>query len=125
MAVTETKTGAWYGIASYGTELYTTASNSLAVDESVEGTSSVGSVTVIEGVGDTATPSGVLASTVVNDDLNVLMVFTPDSVEATASVNADQDDLHDGFRVETNFENAYYGQGVYGASIYGVRVQVT
>lgn len=121
MAVTETKTGAWYGLATYGTELYTTASNSLALSsaETVEATGSVGSVTVVEGIGDTATPSGVVGTTTVNDDLNVLMVFTPDSVEATGSVNADQDDLHNGFRVETNFANAYYGQGVYGASIYG------
>jgi len=119
MAVTETKTGAWYGIATYGTELYSTANSTLAVNESVEGTSSVGSVTVIEGVGDTATPSGVSATTTVNDDLLVKMVFTLQSVSATASVNADQDDLHTGFRVSTNFENAYYGQGIYGVSYYG------
>ena len=119
MAVTETKTGAWYGIATYGTELYTTASNTLDVDESVSATGSVGSVTIIEGVGDTATPSGVFATGVANDDLLVQMVFTLESTSATATVNADQDDLHNGFRVNTNFENAYYGQGIYGVSIYG------
>lgn len=119
MAVTETKTGAWYGLATYGTELYTTASNTLAVDESVAATGSVGSVTVVEGVGDTATPLGVSATGIANDDLLVRMVFIPDSVSATVSVNAEQTDLHNGFRVNTNFENAYYGQGVYGVSIYG------
>lgn len=119
MAVTETKTGAWYGIASYGTELYTTASNTLAVDVSVAATGSVGSVTVIEGVGVTATPLGVSATSVVDDNLLVRMVFIPPSVSGTISVNADQTDLHTGFRVNTNFKNAYYGQGAYGVSIYG------
>lgn len=119
MAVTETKTGSWYGIATYGTEQWSTASNTLAVDESVSSTASVGSVTLIEGVGITAAPSGVSGATTINDDLHVLMVFTPDSVSATGVVNTDQNDLYDGFRVNTNFANAYYGQGVYGASIYG------
>lgn len=121
MAVTETKTGAWYGIATYGTELWSTASNSLALSsaETVEATGSVGSVTVVEGVGDTATPSGVSANGIANDDLLVRMVFTPESTEATGAVNAGYTDRYTGFYVSTNFANAYYGEAIYGQSYYG------
>lgn len=120
MAVTETKTGAWYGQATYGTELWSTASNTLAVDESVSATTTVNdSLTITEGVGPFVSLPSVSATITASDEVEALMKFTTTSVEATGIVNADQNDYYDGFRINTNFVNAYYGQGVYGASYYG------
>jgi len=73
---------------------------------------------VTEGTGVTFTLPSVSA-TGVAVDVDAYMAFTTTSTSAALVVNADTTDFFDGFRVNTNFVNAYYGQGIYGASYYG------
>lgn len=118
MSVSETKSGAWYGLATYGTEQYDRASITLQSLVSFNAGGVVNTVSVVEGTGVLFTvPSVSAAGTAV--DVDAYMAFTTTSVSAPLVVNADTTDFFDGFRVSTNFANAYYGQGVYGASYYG------
>ena len=118
MSVSETKSGAFYGIGVYGTEQYDRASTTLQANVSFNAGGVVNTVSVVEGTGTTFTlPSVSATGTAV--DIDAYMAFTTTSVSAPLVVNADTTDFFDGFRVNTNFANAYYGQGVYGASFYG------
>ena len=118
MAVSETKSGAFYGVGVYGTEQYDRASTTLQANVSFNAGGVVNTVSVVEGTGTTFTlPSVSATGTAV--DVDAYMAFTTTSVSAPLVVNADTTDFFDGFRVNTNFVNAYYGQGVYGASYYG------
>ena len=118
MAVSETKSGAFYGIGVYGTDQYDRASTTLQANISFNAGGVVNTVSVVEGTGTTFTlPSVSATGTAV--DVDAYMAFTTTSVSAPLVVNADTTDFFDGFRVNTNFVNAYYGQGVYGASYYG------
>jgi hypothetical protein len=118
VAVSETKSGAFYGIGVYGTNQYDRASTTLQSLVSFNAGGVVNTVSVVEGTGVTFTLPSVSA-TGVAEDIDAYMAFTITSVSAPLVVNADTTDFFDGFRVNTNFVNAYYGQGVYGASYYG------
>lgn len=118
MSVSETKSGAWYGLATYGTEQYDRASITLQSLVSFNTGGVVNTVSVVEGTGVTFTVPSVSAAGTA-EDVNAYMAFTTPSISAPLVVNADTTDFFDGFRVNTNFKNAYYGEGVYGASYYG------
>lgn len=118
MAVSETKSGAFYGVGVYGTAQYDRASTTLQANISFNAGGVVNTVSVVEGTGTTFTlPSVSATGTAV--DVDAYMAFTTTATSAAIVVNADTTDFFDGFRVNTNFVNAYYGQGVYGASYYG------
>lgn len=87
MAVTETRTGAIYGIGVYATDTFGVSNSSLAVDDSLVGTTGIGSVVVTADAPVSVT--GVSATSSVGDievDINIVAYW--DSFLVSASIGS-------------------------------------